>query len=249
MTMNRQGAESGAVRRVEPASWSRSALASAALGILGLVATFVPYVVLRARLPAEVPDHFGVNGQPDGSLPPAAALGVALAESLLVTLVFFLVIWRTSRSAPLAAQARGRAAPPLLVLQGVLVVGILPTLWGLVFASAAGELVLTGPRLGLLLALVGIVPAAVLILVFVRLWRPPALAPLSPSSEATETPVFLGVGRPVELQCSSCGQRFRLAGVPLLAPHMGVGGARSLYVRCPRCGERGWDELVGVAAA
>lgn len=224
---------------------SRAPIArSIALGITGAIEVILVFLLVRDRLPSEVTDHFGLNGVANGSLPPGALLGVELGQIGVLSAVFLAIVWLSGRSATLTHQVGSRLTKALLIMQGAVVVGLIPLLSGLLFASSAGELSVTGSALGLLTLSIGLVPLVALFAVL-HFRNREALQKWSPSQSGTApAPAFLGVGRPIELTCSSCGQLFRLSGVPLFAPHMAVGLHGSFYVRCPLCGERGWDALV-----
>ncbi|MCI4373780.1 MAG: hypothetical protein L3K02_09110 [Thermoplasmata archaeon] len=134
---------------------------------------------------------------------------------------------------------------PLLVLQVLVGVGILPLVFGLLFVEEAGAVGSPNLALEILLTLIGVLTAPIILVVALLASR--RRVRTLPPSRTGETPVSepLAVGGPIEERCSGCGGPFRISGVPLLAPHVGVGQTGSLYLRCPRCGERGWDPIVG----
>jgi hypothetical protein len=238
-------------RSVRPSEGSRARwplLVSAGLGLLGILEVVAVYLDLQARLPASVPDHFGVSGQVNGALPPTTLVAVELGTISAVAIVFFVILRWGARSPPLAAQFQQSLVLPLLIMEGTIVVAAVPTISGLLFASAAGVWGVSGQGLGLVALAVGLLPLIILAVVLLRSGR--SRIPTVPKSTLGDapTPALLGVGGPVELACSSCGETFRLSGVPLLSPHMGFAGKGSLYVRCPRCGERGWDSIMGKVA-
>jgi hypothetical protein len=230
-------------RRDGDSAW-RPLAASVLLGIVGAVEVTIAYLAWRNQLPAQVPDHFDLAGQTNGTLPPELLLGLGILTIAAVTAVFLGVLWMVVRSPPLSIHHRPAFVRPLLIIQASFVVVAWPLVSTLLFASAAGVLPVVGAELGLATGLLGVIPllATVAVLVGLRGQRLPQTA-ASPGDPAP-APAFLGVGGPIELTCSSCGQNFRLSGVPLLAPHMGIGGQGSLYVRCANCGERGWDVVV-----
>jgi hypothetical protein len=227
-------------RRTVAISWT--------LGGIGALAVLAVYLPLAARLPDRVPWHFALNGDPNGWITPIDLLGVSLLEIGIVTAVFALFLRWTGGSAALVAQFGAALDGPILLLEGIVVAGIFPLVAGLLFAGDAGAIPESGARLGQLLNVVGFVSPVVII--GGALWavrRHVRTVPPGPGGEWTGRP-NVAVGGPTEMRCSSCGEQFRLTGVPLLAPHIGVGPFGSLYVRCPRCGERGWNAVVGRAA-
>ena len=218
------------------------------LGLIGVGEVLAVFLAVESRLPPVVTDHFGVTGQPNGSLAPLSLLVFETGMVAAIAAVFALFLAAVARSVPLMTQLRGRHERPLLALEGVIVVGIFPLVAGLLFASAAGVLPVAGSGLGLVMLVIGLVsPVAILLVLLVGSQRHVRTLPALSASGAPY-PAAFAVGGPIELSCSSCGQEFRLSGVPLFAPHLGVGQFGSLYLRCPRCGEQGWDQVRGRVA-
>jgi hypothetical protein len=218
------------------------------LGVLGIVEVLVVFVALQSRLPGQVPVHFGFGGPPNGWETPIVALELELVEVAAISFVFIVMQWWIARSTPLTVAFGGRLVRPLLAFQAVIVVGILPVVSGLLFASAAGVLGISGAPLGDLFLALGVGSAA-LILVVLGLYGRHRIPTVPGSTTATTQHARFAVGGPIELSCPACGERYHLNGVPLFVPHLGVGRVGSLYVRCPRCGERGWNTIVALVAA
>jgi hypothetical protein len=248
MSTGTPGGSPARISRAESHPSRAPAVAAATLGAIGALEVLAVYLVLRGRLPSQVPWHFGVGGQPNGSAPVLLVLGLNLGVVLLVSAAFLGLQWWGTRSVPLARQFAGTLVRPLLVLQGIIVVGILPVVSGLLFAEAAGAVGTSDPGVEPLLVLVGALTAPVILVVLLIESRGRVGTVTAVASDPQPTPVPLAVGGPIEMKCSACGEAFRLSGIPLLAPHIGVGRTGSLYLRCPRCGERGWDQIVGRVA-
>ncbi len=230
--------------RVElPARRGAGALA-VLLGALGAGEVGAVYVAVRRRLPSQIVDHFALTGRPNGSMGPEVFLAISLAEIVAISAVFVgLQVW-VVRSASLTLHFRGRLPTALLWLQGGIVALVLPLIAALLLTSAAGVLPLTGASLGWVLNALGFSTAGlVLVLALLQGRRQLPETPLTRSTVAMY-PARFAVGGPIELSCPACGERYRLPGVPLFAPHMGFGQFGSLYLRCPRCGERGWNPIV-----
>lgn len=218
---------------------------SVLLAVLGCLEVVVPFLLVWSRLPSSVPDHYGLNSAPNAFASPLTVLGLNLALTAGVSVVFFLVLWGSERSVPLKTQFRGRLSGALLLIQGALVLIGFPLISGIMFASAAGLFSLTGTGLGVLFLVIGLsIPAVILGAALLDARRRTRTVP---TSHGSPTPIKArwAVGGPIELACSSCGKHFVLSGVPVLAPHMGIGQFGSLYLRCPLCGERGWDAVIG----
>jgi len=231
------------IRSIEPPPRRTSTRTSILLASLGGVEIVALYLAWRPKLPPEVAVHFGVTGRPDGYLSPVGALVAALLEVALISLVFIVAQWWIARSVPLFLYF-GEAVPrTLLWFQGAVVVAILPLVTGLTFASAAGAIAISGTSLGLLFLGIGVGSAATIfaLLLFQVRGRLPTVS-RQPASATYPAPA--AVGGPIEVSCPACGENYRLQGVPLLAPHLGVSRFGSLYLRCPRCGERGWKMIV-----
>ena len=218
------------------------------LALAGFAEVLGVFLALRSRVPAQVAWHFGVSGRPDAWASPLDTLAFAAVEIAVISAVFLLALWWIGRSPALAAAFRGRVSAPLLALQGVVVVGLLPLVFGLTFASAAGAIGISGTPLGQLFLVLGLGSAGAILVVLGLLGR--GLVPKVRSSvpEPTHHARF-AVGGPVDLACPACGEKYRIDGVPLLAPHIGIGRVGSLYLKCPRCGESGWNAIVGKVAA
>lgn len=233
------------LRRVDGRPFAAVSVASLAIGVAGALEVLVGYGLTASRLPGRVPDHFGPTGNVDGWMPPAEFLAVSLAVILGVTGLFTLVISGVARS-PALVSYHGRGFDrPLLFIEACIVLVALPTTYVLLLLSAAGFLSVSPGTLALGTAAAGLVPLVAVAWVALRRDPdPPAPSILPGGSPEAPAHVTLGVGGAVDLLCSSCGETFRLAGVPLFAPHLGLAGQGSLYVRCPRCGERGWDRFI-----
>jgi hypothetical protein len=248
MTNRNPAASHGTARPTELHANGRPVRTAALLGGVGGMEVLLEYLALRVRLPAQVPWQFGLNGQTTGTLGPLPLLGIELVLVTAVTLAFTGALWWGSRSVPLASQFGSRLVRPLLTLQGVIVAGVLPLVFGLQFASAAGVLGISGPNFGILLNVMGVLIALIIILLALVLTA--SLVPTLPNlpSEGPPARATFAVGGPIELACSACGQRFRLSGVPIFVLRVGIGRFGSLYIPCPRCGERSWDKILGRVA-
>jgi DNA-directed RNA polymerase subunit RPC12/RpoP len=197
----------------------------AVAGGLGAVAILVTFQLVRAHLAAQIPSHFGASGQVTVTMSPEGFLLTALVAQLLVTAVLAVVLYLSLRSG-LIEQQQG---PGIGRILGALLAGMA----GLVtpapiiglLASDAGDAPGWAGSAGLLLSLFLIVPLVVVALL------------LSYRMRFRST-----VGGSAEFECSSCGASF----APptwrwVIGPHIGA----SVYLTCPRCGERGWDRRAG----
>ncbi len=237
-------AEPPGLQRVTVTPRPRAVRIAVGLAALGTAETLAVYLAVAHRLPSQVVDHFGIDGSPNGALPPLLFLLVSVLEVLGISAVFIGMQAWVARSVSLAVQFRGRLPGPLLLLQGAIVVGVLPLTNGLLLTSAAGIFPWSGNQLGWLQFVIG-VGSAVAIL-GAAFWQGRQWTPVVPDPGGA-LPMYRirgSVGAPVEMRCPSCGDRYLLSGVPLFAPHMGVGQFGSLYLQCPRCGERGWNQIV-----
>jgi hypothetical protein len=233
----------GTVRTLPPPP-GRAALIGAGLGALGVLEVMVGFLTIQPRLPPEVPDHFGLAGNANGALPPLQFLGVELASVLLIALMFVALIVLAARSPALRRNYGATLARQLLWLEASIVAVLIPGINETVLLRAGGLWAPPAPELSLVFVALGIAPLLVIALVVARFGGGRARAPTGPATTAVRGTAFAGVGDPIELSCASCGRPFLLPAVPLFAPHMGLGGQRSLYVRCPSCGERNWDRVL-----
>jgi hypothetical protein len=248
MSASARPEERPAVRELVLPSQRASVGAAVLLAVIGAAEILAVFFALRSRLPALVAWHFGFTGQPNGWASPALAVTVEVAQVAGISLVFVVMQWWIGRSVPLSVGLRGRLPRPLLALQGVIVVVVIPLVSAFVFATAAGVLPISDTLLGVGLTVLG-VGAAIGIFIGL-LWSGRGAVPtVAPSQTKVPRHAHFSVGGPIELVCPACGERYRLDGVPLFAPHMGVGRVGSLYLRCPRCGERGWNNVVGRVSA
>lgn len=230
------------ISEAEPPRARRPLLLSVLLTSIGVAELVATYLLALPRLPAQFPDHFGVNGQVNGVASPAVFFGVELLTLVAAGTLFGVMQAWIGRSVPLAAIHRGGLGPPLLLIQGSLVLVVIPVGALLLLGDAAGWFGLPYLDVAELSGISALGPTiTVLLLLRYRYYTP---VPHRPPSTAPTARPFAAVGGPVELQCSACGQRYQLSGVPLFAPHLGLAGSGSLYLRCPRCGERGWNRLV-----
>jgi hypothetical protein len=227
------------VRPLVPGRTGRLWLTMLLGGVAGIAATLAVYAELSARLPAEIPDHFSLTGQVNGSLPPGEFVEVGVVLVAGLTILFTAILYGVSRSAVLERIHGARLAYGILALGLVFCAGVQPTAWSLLLASAAGVLPLSGGTLDAIVVAADALPVLLLVAILLALRATSHTGPVG--GPGTPTPSLLG---PVELLCSSCGERFRLDRFPLLAPHMGMGTSASLYLKCPRCGERGWNTLL-----
>jgi hypothetical protein len=227
-----------------PHPLSHACLIGAGLGALGVLEVTAGFLAIQVRLPPELPDHFGPAGNADGALPPTQFLVVEVASVLLIALVFVAIIVLGARSPSLRRTHSAALARPLLWLEGSIVAVVIPGIDELVLLRAGGVWAPSAPELSLAFVVVALAPLLAIALVVARFGGGRAWAPTGPATTSvTETP-FAGVGNPIELSCASCGRAFVLSSVPLFAPHMGLGGQGSLYVRCPICGVRSWNRVV-----
>ncbi|MCI4360614.1 MAG: hypothetical protein L3J91_02835, partial [Thermoplasmata archaeon] len=202
------------------------------------------YLAFRARLPTEVADHVGPTGTPNGWLPPLEVFEASALTLLSIAVVFSLLLLGLARSAALRFHHGSAFARPVLALDGALAVVSIPATLLVLPANAAGATSFSPTTEGGLVTALRLVPvlAALVLLVAGRRQRPPIAH--DPRQRAGAYPAFRGVGGPVEFSCGACGNTFVLDGVPIFAPHMAIRGQGSIYLRCPRCGERGWCAVV-----
>ena len=211
-----------------------------AIGGLGALELGAIYLAFYGRLPRQVPSHLGASGAVNGWLTPMQLLLGEVALVAVTTVLFTAVLAWYARSAPLRKRHGTVFVRPLLGLLGAIVVCSVPLTFGALMWNAVGGAPFSGGFLGPTLEAISLIPvlAAILLLVAARGRRVPEAH--DPMLRAQAAPVLLGVGPPIALTCGACGQAFVLEAVPLLAPHMALGGDASLWVRCARCGERGW---------
>lgn len=235
------------ITRVGPSRSRTAPLLAVLIAAIATAEIVAGYLPLQGRLPPRVAVHFGLSGAPDGWLPPALALLSEVVTVVALSAVFVVLQAWIARSAPLTAQFRGRIARPLLVFQAVLVAGIIPAVSTLEFASAAGVIAISGRPLGILFLEIGLLSAAaILVVAGLTTGRPtPRVGGPTPATRGYRA--RFAVGGPIELRCPACGEQYWLNGVPVFAPHLGVGRFGSLYLRCRRCGERGWNAVVARA--
>jgi hypothetical protein len=222
------------------------------LGLLGAAEVAAAFVALMPNLPATIPDHFDLGGNVNGAVPRTGFLAGELVLIGGLTAVFALLIALTGRSAPLSHQFGSSFLRPLLAFEASVVTLSVPAIAVITLVRAAGVWNPGPETVGLALFASGLIPLGAVLLVVVPAYGPGRWAE-GHGAERVQTPstlprarasVRFGLGAPVEMQCSACGEPFELAAIPLLAPHMGLGGEGSLYITCPRCGERGWDPIL-----
>jgi DNA-directed RNA polymerase subunit RPC12/RpoP/uncharacterized membrane protein YhaH (DUF805 family) len=213
-------------------------------GLLGTSLTGAVYVLLGSRLPGSVPVYAGSGGTAIGSVPTEAFLVVGIALNLALTAVFTLVVRRLSDSHVLE-EYYGQILWWALVGGGASVtLGSIPVAWIAKFVMAAGEWPSGWP------SFVEIILAVVFVPILLFVGAPLTVLGLRGRDNAPGSRPKLTAGgtRLGLFQCSSCGKTFLYARVPLRAPQLGVRGVpgrASYYLRCPRCGERGWNLFLG----
>jgi hypothetical protein len=234
----------GSVRPLPSAPADGGPRWAAVIGAAGLVEVLVLFLAFRARLPTEVPDHFAATGTADGWLAPVQLLEVQLFLVASVAVLITAVLIGAARSSALRFH-HGRAfVRPLLGLEAAVTLVSVPGSFAVVLLNALGTPAIAPSTMALLLNGLGVFPIVVIIglLVASRGQRLPSAH--DPVRRAGAEHAFLGIGGHVEFSCPACGGTFVLDGIPLLAPHMAFGGEGSIYLRCPRCGERGWCAIV-----
>jgi hypothetical protein len=236
----------GEVHRDPVATPWRPLAISAGVGAVGIALLMALFAVYDGRLPSSIPSHFGANGQPDGWAPPLTFLASLIGTSLFVSLLFVGVVAFMGRSPPLRRHHGPSFWKALVEIQAAVVGVALPATVWIALSSASGGWPPPG-EIGGYLAVANLVPLLLVIGALVAQGRGRSIGPLGatpgrPTTSPTMTGTPLGEG--IELRCSSCGMTFWLPHVPILTPHMFTGGAGSLYLKCPRCGERAWDPVV-----
>jgi hypothetical protein len=215
-------------------------------GAIGVAASVVAYGALASRLPPTIPSQYDVNGAVTGTMPPFDLLLVGIGTNLLVAGLFVGLLYGLGRSEVLRHRFGPGLLRPLAVFGVVLTAVSLPATFLLVLASGAGAVPGWFPPQKLILPIVAFPPALGLILALAIQagttgFRLPSLT--APASLAGASP-----GRNLILRCSACGHLFERAAWYVLAPRVGgltpLGGA-AYYLRCPVCGERGWNSRVG----
>ncbi|MCI4362122.1 MAG: DUF1648 domain-containing protein, partial [Thermoplasmata archaeon] len=195
-------------------------------GGLGAVAILVAYEFVRSRLAAQIPSHFGISGQVNATMSPEGFLLTGLLTQITLTLLLTVVLYLSLRSGVIEQQ------------QGPGIARIL----GAVLAAMAGLLVPL-PTIGVLVSDAGEAPSwagnAAAVLLPVLLVAPLLLVVAVVSYRVRFRSTSSGTTR---FECSACGESF----APptwrwVVGPHIGA----SVYLTCPRCGERGWDRRVG----
>ncbi len=210
-------------------------------GILGTMSILFAYLAFSASLPSSISSS-GPGAPAAAALPTTlfVTLGVGLDAAL--TAVFTVLSRAISPSHVLVHQYGPGLRFSILGAGVVVPLGILPFAWIATLARAAGVWPAGWPTALDLLPFLVVIP----ILVFVVL--PLAWVTLRRSSEpGAGAPE--GEGRYV-LRCSSCGETFRRPTLPAWTLQIGVSrfpGKTSYHLRCPRCGDRGWDLLVDIA--
>jgi hypothetical protein len=192
---------------------------SGALGALGLAGTFL---LVRSRLPTQIPSHYGLSGQVTATMAPVDFVVTGLLLQAGVTAILTLVLYASLRSGVIEQQQGpgvGRVLGALLSFVAALIVPaplILAVLGDAGFVSGAGGAFPAVPLLVLPIALL-------VVLISLRIHGGPTL-------------------RAVQFACSACGESFEPPTWRwIVGPHIGA----SVYLTCPRCGERGWDVRVG----
>lgn len=218
----------GRIAPIPPGNRRRPWAAVIVGGLLGTALQLVVYVTLAPRLPPEVPSHYGPTGQVTASLSAFGLLLVGVSSELIVTTLVAAILFLSLRNGVVEHQHGPGFSPWLGRVLGVVA-----------FAPAVPTTVLllgdagVAPAGGGAAAVAGIAFAAVPLLVLVAVAtarRRPTRASAPRSS------------RGMTFECSSCGKTFEPGGFSVVfGPH--IGG--SVYLRCPVCGERGWDRRAG----
>ncbi|HZY70048.1 MAG TPA: hypothetical protein VFF67_03610 [Thermoplasmata archaeon] len=223
-----------------PSRWWVVVVASGVAGVCLMAAVFT---TASARLPAQIPSHYSAGGQPNSYLPPGLFTELGLALEGLVTAVMSAMSFVIGRS-PVLRHHYGGSLGPVLATVGLATSWIIPLAWTSILLGAAGEwpAPLSPPLVGLL-ATVAIVAVTLAMLIRYRVpfWMTSRYQPKDePGLSAADR--TSGTGRLV-FRCSSCGQTFHRPAIYMLGPRI----VRSYYLKCPLCGETGWDYLVGTS--
>jgi|HubBroStandDraft_4_1064222.scaffolds.fasta_scaffold186459_2 hypothetical protein len=202
---------------------SRPWLWVALSGLAGALAVVVTFLLVRSRLGSQIPSHFGAFGQVTATMTPGALLTVSLTTELATGAGLSAVVYLVLRSGVIEHQ-HGPGFAPLFaeLLSAVVLLEAVP--WILLLTGGAGYSPAGGGLPGVARLLV-VVPLLVLVVAF---WRGRRRSAASAGG--------------VQFECSSCGRSFSPSTAAwVLGPH--IGG--SVYLRCPACGERGWDRRAG----
>jgi hypothetical protein len=211
-----------------------------AIALAGFGEVLAAYRWVAPRLPAMIPVHYSVTGAVDGTATPLSFLVLTGTAIAALSATIGLVTVLSERSHALRHHHGRGFRGPLMLLQGCAVMISIPLIALLLLLSATGTSV---PDVPIWAAIATFVPAML----------PIALLLDRRSSGRSSQPSGPGGGEPApgtgddrawEFRCSSCGEAFSRSSVSLLTPHMMRGGEGSLYLLCPRCGERDWDPLL-----
>jgi hypothetical protein len=229
-------------RDAAPRRWVKVGLA----GGLGDLAVVIIYFAIQSRLPGSIPSHYAANGTVDSMLSPEVLVGSLLVLNGFVTLVLMGLVRGIERSEVLEFRYGPWLLGPMTGRLAVLAALMIPVPSVLLLLGPAGLLPTWAPPIAVSTLAIALAPLLIFLLLLIRSFaqrsRPTDDRPASPrvtGRTAENGPVFL---------CSACGQRFVRSTWILLAPRVGfsvVEGGASYYLRCPICGERGWDPRVG----
>jgi Protein of unknown function (DUF1648) len=230
------------VRGPPPRTWLRAAVAGG-MGVAALVGT---YWALVPRLPATIPSHFAANGVVDGTMAPLDLVISGIGTILFVAAVFVGLLYGMGRSEVLRHRFGPNTLGPLSTFAVTIIALSIPATFALLLASAAGLVPTWFPPLGLSAALFTLTPVlGLLILLVVR--RGPATCG-GPAASVDTIVGSTSPGRNLILRCSACGQPFERSIWYILGPRFGGfsrGEGTAYYLRCPGCGERGWNPRIG----
>lgn len=180
------------------------------------------FVLVRPRLASQIPSHYGALGQVTATQSPLEFVLTGLILQAAITVVLTAVLYASLRSGVIEQQQGPGIARILGSLVSAMAVLAVPAPLLLLLLGDAGYI----PREG------GAAPAVFLLVV------PLVLLVVFVSVRARGGPSV----RAVRFACSACGESFAVpAWRWIVGPHIGA----SVYLTCPRCGERGWDVRVG----
>lgn len=235
-------------RKVEPLRTSAGANRWSIPLVSGTVGTsllMVAYLLLSPDLPESIVASTGVGGIPWAfSTLAFLVLGVALGAAFTA---LFTGLTRAISSPHVLVHEYGGALWYSVLGAGVSVtLGILPFAWIATLAQAADRWPSGWPTaLDLLPVLIG--SPIVLFVVLPLAWMTLRGGAEAEGAEATEPS-----GGQFTFRCSSCGETFSLERIPVRTPQMGlrkIPGKASYRMTCPRCGDRGWAQLIGIGVS
>ncbi|HEV2316184.1 MAG TPA: hypothetical protein VGV89_01230 [Thermoplasmata archaeon] len=213
--------------------------------LLGDLALYATYVHLGPELPATVPSHYGLGGTPNAWMAVAGFVEIAIILSVSVALFFAVLLYLLGRSDALDDRFGRSVLGPVSLGLTALVAVSLPALFGFLLVQDSGEWPSGWPSPAVWTPLLLLVPIVLPVPIAIRRVRQ---LPPPPGGErlASEGSPPSGTG-PVFL-CSACGRQFVRSAWTLLAPRIGISAVRggaSYFLRCPWCGETGWNTRVG----